>query len=150
MELDIGETVEKRNENPVFYAQYAHARIVQAVAKCEATGRDPKISTDADLRLANGVAARRLSITIGEYADAIERASANAEPSEIAEYLKRIATWTHRFYTEERWIDEDDQVRSARFSLATAAARVIAHALDLLGASAPQQMQHTAPEVQGD
>jgi arginyl-tRNA synthetase len=139
-DLDLARS--QSNDNPVYYIQYAHARVCRVLEELAERGLPP---FDA----AAGVAAfarldstheQDLLIELSRYPEVVEAAAANLEPHLIAQYLRELAGALHGYYHEHKWIVDDAPLRNARIALAVATRQVIRNGLDLLGLSAPERM----------
>ncbi len=134
-DFDLDLAVSKSNANPVFYAQYAHARLNGVLDR----GKDiPKVSKKAVL---STLEERYLLKQLIAYPSVISDAARTREPYKIANYIQNIATAIHSFYTESRIVDATNiPLSQARLDLARAAQIVLKDALHLLGVSAPDKM----------
>ena len=141
LDFDLELAKSRSNENPVYYIQYAHARVrsVFRQATEKGLGWTP----------AEGIAAlasldteheRALMATLGRFPEAVELAAANRAPQNIVHYLRELAQEFHTWYNAETFLVDDTAVRSARLALAEAARQVLANGLALVGVSAPESM----------
>ena len=137
--FDLDLAKKKSDENPVYYIQYAHARICSILANAAEQGMEPDIDS-ADLSLLAGGEDLELIKVIAAYPDMIAGCAADLEPHRIAFYLLELATAFHRFYNKSRVISDDGRLTLARLVLINAAKQVLANALALLGIDAPQSM----------
>jgi len=138
MDIDLELAKKQSSENPVYYVQYAHARIASILRKAAEAGLAPA----ADLA---GVAAdepeARLARIVVRYPEVVEDAADAQETQSITTYETELATEFHAFYRDARVVDPDEPERSARrLALVDAARITLANALDLLGISAPDSM----------
>ena len=138
LEFDLNLAKEAREKNPVFYLQYAHARICSIVRKAEEVGFH--FSTSADLGLLEHEAEIALIKAILEFPGRIGRAAEAREPHRVINYLNEIATAFTLFYDHCRIIGEDRELATARMKLAEAARVVLHNGLTVLGISAPESM----------
>ena len=137
LDFDLDLAKSQTNENPVYYVQYAHARICSVVAQW---GGDLAEWARADLgRLENP---RELVLTnkLAEFADIINTAAKDLAPHQIAFYLKDLAGEFHGWYNAERMLVDDPGLRDARVALAAAVRQVIRNGMALLGVSCPESM----------
>ncbi len=136
MNFDLDLAIEQSDENPVFYVQYAHARISSIF---ERAGMDPKDIGDIP---AGELAPeeRRLVLELLDFPRVIENAAARREVHPIPTYLETLATRFHQFYTVHRVLVEDADLRAGRLALCAATKTVLRLGLDLLGVSAPEKM----------
>jgi arginyl-tRNA synthetase len=156
--FDVDLALKAGDENPVFYVQYAHARICSVLAtyagsdRGDAPGTTPGSFADADLTLLVAPTEAALMLKLGEYPEMLERAAAELAPHDVAFYLRELAAAFHAYYASERFLVEDAALARARMALLAATAQVLRNALALLGVSAPEAMSReaapaAAPEV---
>jgi arginyl-tRNA synthetase len=141
LDFDLELAKSRSNENPVYYIQYAHARVRSVFRQATEKG--------LDWTLAQGVAAlasleteheRALMATLGRFPEAVELAAANRAPQNMVHYLRELAQEFHTWYNAETFLVDDATVRAGRLALAEAARQVIANGLALVGVSAPESM----------
>ena len=142
--FDVTLAQQKSDENPVYYLQYAHARICSVFAKALEQGY--AVPSDAelagvDLSALTGEAAGQLLAAIAEYPQMLTQAARDHAPHVLCYYLKDLAAAFHAFYNAERVVVEDETERNARLALLAAARRVLANGFALLGISAPESMR---------
>ena len=141
--LDLDLLVKRTNDNPVFYVQYAHARISSVLRNAVDLGIDWR---NAEFDSAELVHEKELELlgALGEFARTINTAAELREPHRVARYLEDLATYYHRFYDNCRVLPRGDEpleaVHVARLWLCAATRQVIANGLDLCGVSAPERM----------
>ncbi len=135
--FDIDLAKAQSNENPVYYIQYAHARIHAVLAQW---GGDRQSLHGADLSPLGSDHEQVLLQKMIDFPSVIESAASDLAPHQIAVYLKDLAADFHSYYNASRFLVEDEQVRLARLALITAIAQVLRNGLALLGVSAPEQM----------
>lgn len=141
--LDLDLLVKRTNDNPVFYVQYAHARISSVLRNGVDLGIDWR---NAEFDSAQLVHEKELELlgALGEFARTINTAAELREPHRVARYLEDLATYYHRFYDNCRVLPRGDEpleaVHIARLWLCAATRQVIANGLDLCGVSAPERM----------
>lgn len=142
--FDVTLAQQKSDENPVYYLQYAHARICSVFAKALEQGyavpSDAELA-GADLSALTGEAAGQLLTAIAEYPQMLTQAARDHAPHVLCYYLKDLAAAFHAFYNAERVVVEDETERNARLALLAAARRVLANGFALLGISAPESMR---------
>lgn len=139
LDFDIGLAKSQSNENPVYYAQYAHARMA-SILKSSLELKKP-LPTTPDLELLVAQQETNLLLTLQAYSDVINEAASTREPYKIANYIQQLAQNFHSFYNECRVIDADNlELSGARLSLVKATKIVLKNALDLIGVSAPESM----------
>jgi arginyl-tRNA synthetase len=138
MDVDIEVAKRQSSENPVYYVQYAHARIASILRKAAASGLAPAASVAGTL---SGTDERTLAMIAARLPEVVEDAAAAQETQGITTYATELATAFHAFYRDARVVDTDEPARSAaRLALVDATRISLANALALLGISAPEQM----------
>ncbi len=142
--FDVDLALKANDENPVFYVQYAHARICSVLAQYGGE-RD---FAHADLALLAAPAEAALMLKLAEYPEMLTRAAADLAPHDVAFYLRELAAAFHTYYAAERFLVDDPTLARARMALLAATAQVLRNALALLGVSAPQQMLREAPPAE--
>ena len=141
MVFDVDLARSQSNDNPVYYIQYAHARVCSVLRQLDERGL--KLDRENGLknlaRLDNDHE-NSMMIEIARYPETVESAAENLDPHVIAQYLRDLAYALHTWYNAHQFIVDDADLRDARLTLAVAARRVIANGLALLGVSAPESM----------
>jgi arginyl-tRNA synthetase len=141
LEIDLDTWSKRTNDNPVFYVQYAHARLASLMRNAAELGLEP--STD-ELGLLQHEREGDLVRTIGEYSRVVASAAELREPHRVARYLEELASAYHKFYDSCRVLPFGDEpvteLNSARLALCAAARQVLANGLGLLGVTAPERM----------
>lgn len=138
LNFDLKLAKTQSDENPVFYIQYAHARICSIIAL--ALSKNITIGQEPDLTLLNRDEELNLIKHLIDFTGTVEGSAASYEPHRLINYLFDLATLFHKFYTEHRVISDDLPLTQARLALIKATQIVIANGLTILGISAPQQM----------
>ena len=139
LDFDMDLAVSKSNENPVFYVQYAHARVCSILRQGEELGME--ISNDADFSLIQSEKEFDLLKKLGEFPEAVSEAAQKLTPHRITNYVFELAAALHSFYNAEKVLDRDDLEKSkARLALMKAVQQTIKNALTLIGVSAPEKM----------
>ncbi len=139
--FDIDLARSRSNDNPVYYIQYAHARICSVMQKLELEGIEYKQQQGlAHLDMLSNDNERALIKQLGQYAEVVRAACDSSEPHLVANYLRQLAADYHGFYNNHKVIVDDASLRDARLSLSLAVRQVIRSGLDLLGVSAPEHM----------
>jgi arginyl-tRNA synthetase len=138
--FDVDLALKANDENPVFYVQYAHARICSVLAAY--TGERDWAHANLALLVAPSEAA--LMLKLAEYPDMLTRAAAERAPHDVAFFLRDVAAAFHTYYAAERFLVADAALSRARLALLAATAQVLQNALALLGVSAPQAMARDA------
>jgi arginyl-tRNA synthetase len=139
--FDIDLALAQNNENPVYYIQYAHARICSMLQKLEAGEQETAHSSDQAIFEALTEAQEDALIKeLDKYADTVKQAGEQRAPHMIANYLKDLAAAFHTFYNAHKVLVDEAKVRQARVALCIATKQVLRSGLDLLGVSAPESM----------
>ncbi len=140
VDFDLGLAVREDSENPVYYVQYAHARICTLVERLEAEGHPvPAAATVRGDLLATGEE-KNLIRTLARFPEEIHGAARDFDPSRINRYLTELAGEFHRFYSACRIKGEEAELLNARLKLADSVRSVLANGLGLLGVTAPRKM----------
>jgi len=139
--FDIDLARAQTNDNPVYYIQYAHARVCSVHRQLaeRALATDTSAGLGALHRL-DSEHERALMSELSRYPEVVEAAAANLDPQLVAQYLRELAAAFHGYYNAHQFIVDDRVLRDARIALADAARVVLANGLDLLGVSAPESM----------
>jgi arginyl-tRNA synthetase len=141
MTFDIDLARSQSNENPVYYIQYAHARICSIFRKLENESLTwNKENGLAQLSLLTEDAETGLINKLGRYAEVLSNAASASEPHQIATYLKELASDYHSYYNAHKMIIDDENLRDARITLSEAARQVIQNGMSILGVSSPREM----------
>ena len=135
--FDVDLAVAKNNDNPVYYVQYAHARICSVLATW---GGDVAHLGDIDLSALTGAQAQSLLMQIAKYPDMLRDAAEGMAPHDVAFYLRDLAASYHSYYDAERILVDDEDVKAARLALIAATAQVLRNGLKILGVDAPDRM----------
>ncbi len=141
MDFDLDLAKSQSNDNPVFYVQYAHARIHSVLRQMKEKGfaHDPA-NGDRNLARLTEPHERALIERLARYPEVLEAAATAYEPHQIAYYLRELAYDFHTYYGAHTFLVDDAAVRDARLNLIVATRQVIANGLKLLGVSAPETM----------
>jgi arginyl-tRNA synthetase len=142
--FDVDLALAQNDENPVFYVQYAHARICSVLAMYRDKGRDTSALADADLSRLSAPSEAALMMALAEYPAMLTRAAASLAPHDVAFYARTLAAAFHSYYAAERFLVDDPALARARMALLAAAAQVLKNALAVLGVQAPQRMERDA------
>ena len=140
MEFDLGLAVREDSENPIYYVEYAHARICSLLRALAEEGTSVPRQADVDMSLLSGEAERALLKQIAQFCEEIKLAARDYDPSHINRYLQELAACFHRFYTACRIRGEEPQVAAARLKLADDTRMVLKNGLKLIGVDAPEKM----------
>ncbi len=141
--FDIDLALSQSDENPVYYLQYAHARICSVLAQAKEKGFSVPTADEVaqmDLGALSDKNAQALIARISEFPETLSVAAKECAPHTLCFYLKDLAGDFHAFYNAERVLVDDDKTRNARLALLLAARQVLRNGLDLLGISAPEKM----------
>jgi arginyl-tRNA synthetase len=139
--FDVDLAVAKNNDNPVYYVQYAHARICSVLAAWhEKDGGESASLSQADLTPLQSPQALALLLLLAKYPEMLSAAAADFAPHDVTFYLRELAACYHSYYDAERILVDDEGVKRARLALVAATAQVLRNGLAVLGVSAPQKM----------
>ncbi len=131
----------KNNDNPVYYVQYAHARICSVLAAWrEKDAGDVATLKDVDLSPLVSPQALALMLLLAKYPDMLTAAAVDFAPHDVTFYLRELAACYHSYYDAERILVDDVAVKQARLALVAATAQVLHNGLAVLGVSAPPKM----------
>ena len=140
LDFDLGLAVREDSENPVYYVQYAHARICSLLHMLENEGCAVPRAGEIDASLLTAPEERELIKQIALMPEEIRLAARDWDPSRVNRYVQELAARFHRFYNACRIRGEEESLLRARLKLAAAAKDVIANCLALLGVTAPEKM----------
>jgi arginyl-tRNA synthetase len=141
LDFDLELATSRTNENPVYYIQYAHARVASVMKQLASRGLTfDRAAGLASLARLDRDQEQALITVLLRYPDAVEQAATNSAPHTIVYYLRELANAFHTYYNAEQFIVEDADLRNARLALVLAAGQVIRNGLTLLGVSAPESM----------
>jgi arginyl-tRNA synthetase len=135
--FDIDLALAQNNDNPVYYVQYAHARICSVLA---AWGGDAATLKDAELSLLESAPAQALMLQLARYPEMLRDAAHDFAPHDVTFYLRELAASYHSYYDAERILVDEDDVKQARLALVAATAQVLHNGLSVLGVDAPSKM----------
>ena len=140
LEFDLELAKQQSSENPVYYVQYAHARLASVFRQAAAQGIPlgaPDLSHLPRLSLAEELSLLRL---LAGYPELVEAAARNLEPHRLTYFLTELASQLHSYYYKHRFIGEDGELTRARLDLVAGVKTVLAHGLQILGVAAPETM----------
>ncbi|MBD5160957.1 MAG: arginine--tRNA ligase [Oscillibacter sp.] len=140
MDFDLGLAVREDSENPIYYVEYAHARICSLIRNLAAEGRPVPSMADVDAALLSGETEIALIKQLSLFCEELRLAARDYDPSHLNRYLVDLAGCFHRFYTACRIKGEEEQVLRARLKLADETRIVLKNGLALLGVDAPEKM----------
>ena len=144
--FDVDLALKRNDENPVFYVQYAHARICSVIRNFVDKGG--RLDSPADLSLLTAPTEAALMLKLAEFPAMLANAAAGLAPHDLTFYLRDVAGTFHSYYAAERVLGDDAALTRARIALLVAIAQVIRNALVVLGVSAPERMERDTPESQ--
>jgi len=136
MNFDLGVAVQQSDENPVYYVQYAHARIASIFRRAGLSSNDAKDVPPGDFAPEE----RALLLELFDFPRVVEGVAARREVHSLPTYLETLATRFHRFYTVHQVLVEDEDLRQRRLALCAATKNVLGIGLGLLGVNAPERM----------
>ncbi|MEE2981935.1 MAG: arginine--tRNA ligase [Pseudomonadota bacterium] len=140
LEFDLDLAKAQSSDNPVYYVQYAHARICSVLRQMNERKLAVTGSTEALDEYLVEPAERAIAVLLSQYPDVVETACLGREPHQLSNYLRDLATEFHVYYNAHRMLVDDDAVRNARIALVTAVRQIIANGLAILGIQAPMEM----------
>jgi len=141
LDFDLELAKSRTNENPVYYIQYAHARVSSVMKQLAARGLtfDPAAGLAATVKL-DSAHEQAVLHTLTRYPEIIEQAAVNRVPHALVHYLRDLANVFHTYYNAEQFIVDEPQLRNARLALVLGVQQVVRNGLTLLGVSAPESM----------
>ena len=141
LEFDVELAKSQSNDNPVYYLQYAHARIASVLRQAEERGQayDQTAGLAAVGRLTEAHE-KQLMVLLGRFAEVIQQAAEQMAPHGLAFYLREVADALHSYYNAHAFLVDDAELRNARLALVSATGVVLANGLGLLGVDAPERM----------
>ena len=140
LDFDLELAKEQSNDNPVYYVQYAHARVASLLKKMVAEGFSLTPASRSDLCALTETAEQGLLVILSRYPEVIHLAAANRTPQRVAQYLRDLSASFHSYYNAHRVLVSDESLRNARVALARGVQQVLHNGLTLLGVSAPESM----------
>ena len=138
--FDIDLALAQNNDNPVYYVQYAHARICSVLNTFRDKGGDVASLVKADLSPLTSPQAQALMLKLAQYPVMLTSAAQDFAPHDVTFYLRELASLYHSYYDAERILVDDEAIKRARLALVAATAQVLHNGLNVLGVSAPQTM----------
>ncbi len=140
LDFDLDLAKSRSNENPVYYIQYAHARICSIFRQIEEAGITVKDWKEAQFSTLSTECEMDLIRTLGRYPEEISRAASERAPHHIARYIHELAGQFHSFYNQCRILGVDPELQQARLHLVKAIQNTLKHSLTILGIDAPERM----------
>jgi arginyl-tRNA synthetase len=144
--FDVDLALKQNDENPVFYVQYAHARICSVIQQFIDKGGDVATLPQANLALLTAPSEAALMLKLAEYPQMLTNAATSLSPHDVTFYLRDVAGLFHSYYGAERFLVDDAELTRARLALLVATRQVIRNALTVLGVAAPERMDRAADE----
>jgi len=138
MDFDLDLAKSQSSDNPVYYVQYAHARVCSVYRQLEEKGLNPGLNPDYSLLSEQHEL--DLMTSLSRFPEVVERAATAFEPHQLAYYLRDLANHFHTYYNAHPFIATEENQRNARLALIDAVRQVLANGLNLLGVSAPESM----------
>ena len=141
MDFDLQLATSKSNENPVFYVQYAHARVCSVLRQLDENAWERKLLLGME-NLQRLTEAHEINLvgTLSRYPEVLERAALQHEPHLLIQYLRELANEFHTYYNAHQFLVDEAELRDARLNLICAVKQVIANGLGLLRVNAPESM----------
>jgi len=141
LDFDLDLAKSQSSDNPVYYLQYAHARICSVLLQAAEKGVSVEISSGTDnLQRLQEPQEQALLKSLARYAEVVESAALNEEPHQLTHYLRDLANLFHTYYNAHQFLVEDAPLRDARIKLILATRQVLRNGLGLIGVSAPEKM----------
>lgn len=141
LDFDMELAKSQSNDNPVYYIQYAHARICSVFRQMSEKGYSyDQQQALSDLSVLTESHEIKLLTILARYPEVIENAAQAYEPHQLVYYLKELANDFHSYYNTSQFLIDDDAIRNARLTLISATKQVIKNGLSLLGVSSPEEM----------
>ncbi|HEY8219524.1 MAG TPA: arginine--tRNA ligase [Methylobacter sp.] len=141
MDFDLKLATSRSNENPVFYVQYAYARVCSVLRQLDEKNLERDLLLGmANLTLLTEEHESNLLGTLARYPETLERAALQYEPHQLIQYLRELATEFHTYYNAHQFLVDDAKIRNARLNLICAVKQVLANGLDLLNINTPEAM----------
>lgn len=134
LDIDLALAKQQSNENPVYYAQYVHARINQIIENY------PKFEIANSINLLKEQKEKELLITLDEYIIILQKIEKQHQPHLLTNYIQKLAKLFHSYYNKHKVISEDQQLTIQRLTLVLAIKQIMANALNLIGVDAPKKM----------
>jgi len=140
MDFDLDLAKSQSNENPMYYVQYAHARICRIFKTAAERGIDASAIQSADFSQLSGDHEQTLLTSLQRFSEIVNAAAANYEPHQITYYLRDLATAFHSYYNTVKFLEAEPQARDAMLALSSAVRQVLKNGLQIIGVGAPEAM----------
>jgi len=140
MDFDLDLARAQNNENPMYYVQYAHARICRLFENAEQQGVSTRDLAQADFTQLDNEQESTLLTALQRFPEVVEKAALHFEPHQITYYLKDVATAYHSYYNSNKVLEAEESKRAAMLALSSATRQVIRNGLNIIGVGAPESM----------
>ncbi len=141
LDFDMDLAKSQSSDNPVYYVQYAHARVCSVLQQAAEKGINIELSPGREnLELLTEPHEQALLVSLSRYPELVESAALNEEPHQLTHYLRELANDFHTYYNAHKFLIDDTALRDARLKLILATRQVLRNGLNLLGVSAPEKM----------
>jgi arginyl-tRNA synthetase len=140
LDFDLDLAKSQSTENPLYYVQYAHARICSVMRQLKERNYAHGEGDAADMTLLEASHEKALLVALSRYPEVLELAALNHEPHQLAQYLRELANAFHTYYNAHTFIVEQARLRHARLNLILAVRQILYNGLTLLGCTAPESM----------
>ncbi len=140
LDFDLDLAKSQSQENPVYYVQYAHARLASVFRTARQNGIEVRPPEDVDLSVLDDQEEMKILKILASFPETVAQSAAALEPHRISYYLTELAGLLHKYYTTHRFIGDDPEVTQARLLLAEVVKTVLKNGLSLLGVTAPEKM----------
>ena len=140
MDFDLDLAKSQTNENPLYYVQYAHARICSVFRQASERGIVFDLSVVGLAKLLHEDVEQQLAAKLAAFPEQIQVAADNYEPHQLTYFLRELATLFHRYYNSSNFLDVEPSVRNARLAMIAACRQVLSNGLTLIGVQAPEKM----------
>jgi arginyl-tRNA synthetase len=141
MDFDLKLATSKTNENPVFYVQYAHARVCSVLRQLDEKGWERDVTMGmANLDTLIEEHETILITSLSKYPEVIERAALQYEPHQLIHFLRELSNNFHTYYNAHQFLVDDPKLRNARLNLICATKQILANGLTLLNINTPESM----------
>jgi arginyl-tRNA synthetase len=140
MDFDLDLAKSQTNENPLYYVQYAHARICSVFRQASERGIVYDLSVVGLAKLLHEDVEQQLAAKLAAFPEQIQVAADNYEPHQLTYFLRELATLFHRYYNSSNFLDVEPSVRNARLAMIAACRQVLSNGLKLIGVQAPEKM----------
>ena len=141
LDFDLELAKSRSNDNPIYYIQYAHARVASVFRQLQEKSLEyDEVAGVAKLELLEELHEKSLMTTLSRFPEVIELAASNRAPQHLVHYLRDLANEFHTYYNAHTFIVDDNDLRNARLALINATRTVIANGLTIIGVSAPDSM----------